>query len=267
MSNLIEEKFEKMGARAIVGPNESTRFNSEPQPIDLNILNDSEGTYFSIKHADDVEISILDIKPKDRHLLLMAKYGGHHKIKSKFLCGHDERDWFVAAIPEDSPTKDIVSAMEALKPREIRELQRNMGIKTKNKNKRKNDAYKRQGEWFFIPEPDFEIKDYIIHKKESLIRGRGNPHIAAELCRFGGSDIYVSRSEPNGISVEEYEKRLKEPKFNSAAWSQQKKDMAVYVRGTIKHSDHATIYLDFWHKVIPNTEAKARAMRNVSFID
>jgi len=267
MTNLIEEKFEKMGAHVNISVNKPTnsRWDSNPRPIDLDILQNSGGSFFSIKHDEDVELTILDVKPKERHLLLMARTDDE---KFKFLCGHDERDWFVAAIPERTPVKDVASAMEHLKPREIRDLQRNMGIKTKDKNKRKNDAYLRQGEWFFVPDPDFKVDEQLIMKKEPLLRGRGNPHVAAELHRFGGTTVYVSRSEPNGISPKEYEKlRKNDPKFNRGVWRQQQKDMSVYVRGTIKHADHATIHLDCWHKVIPNTEADAKAMRHLTFID
>ena len=41
----------------------------------------------------------------------------------------------------------------------------------------------------------------------------------------------------------------------------------VYVRGRVRHPDHATINLRGWHRVVMNTESQARAMRNVAFLD
>lgn len=41
----------------------------------------------------------------------------------------------------------------------------------------------------------------------------------------------------------------------------------VYVRGRIRHPDHATITLHGWHQVVMNTENESPAMRNVAFLD
>ena len=45
------------------------------------------------------------------------------------------------------------------------------------------------------------------------------------------------------------------------------KNPGVYARGGIRHSDHATITLPFWHRVMMNTETQSRTMRNVAFLD
>jgi len=41
----------------------------------------------------------------------------------------------------------------------------------------------------------------------------------------------------------------------------------AFVRGTVRHSDHKTIFLEGWHEVFMNTETQAAAMRNVAFLD
>jgi hypothetical protein len=46
-----------------------------------------------------------------------------------------------------------------------------------------------------------------------------------------------------------------------------RRDALVYVKGTIRHADHATITLNGWHRVVMNEERKAKAMRNVAFLD
>ena len=58
------------------------------------------GEYFDITFAGEpgeVDLEVIDIRLRDRHLLLLARSAGE---KSKFLLGHDERHWFVAAVPE-----------------------------------------------------------------------------------------------------------------------------------------------------------------------
>ena len=68
---------------------------------------------------------MLDVQPADRHLLLMVREGGE---KPKFLCGHDERHWFVAAVPESAPVGTVRAAKEALKPAEVRTRQARLGL-------------------------------------------------------------------------------------------------------------------------------------------
>ena len=45
------------------------------------------------------------------------------------------------------------------------------------------------------------------------------------------------------------------------------KTAGVFARGDVRHSDHATITLPFWHRVMMNTETQSRTMRNVAFLD
>ena len=47
--------------------------------------------------------------------------------KNKFLCGHDERHWFVAAVPGRS-VATVRSAMEALKPPGIAAREARFGL-------------------------------------------------------------------------------------------------------------------------------------------
>jgi hypothetical protein len=46
-----------------------------------------------------------------------------------------------------------------------------------------------------------------------------------------------------------------------------RRNPGVYVKGRIRHADHATITLHGWHQVLMNTEGQSRAMRNVAFLD
>jgi hypothetical protein len=100
--------------------------------------------------------------------------------KSKFLCGHDERHWFVAAIPEAAPVGTVRQAKEALKPKEVQDRQ--AGVSTKDRNRRKNKAYIRQGEWFFLPANIEEPDPKFVIKHEPLSRGRGSKPHTVEFC-------------------------------------------------------------------------------------
>ena len=50
-------------------------------------------------------------------------------------------------------------------------------------------------------------------------------------------------------------------------WQVMRRNPGVYARGTVRHSDHATITLPFWHRVNMNTETQSRTMANVAFLD
>lgn len=70
--------------------------------------------------------------------------------------GHDERHWFVAAVPEsERGVSGVAQAMVALQPMSVREA---VALKKpKHPLDRKNTAYMRQGEWFFVPTPGLDV--------------------------------------------------------------------------------------------------------------
>lgn len=263
--DLLTRKFEEIGARVKF---EIPRwgFNSDSN-LAINIRKDKKGSYFSIAvKGDAIDLSIVDTNPGMRHLVLMSK---EQREKAKYLCGHDERDWFVAALPEKRRVIDVESAMEALKPGIVVSMQETKKVKVKDKVKRKNIVYKRQGEWFFVPAPNAKIPEKLILINEPLQRGRAKPHIASNLYRQGGQRVYVSRSYPNGIPEKTHEAMMNaDPtKTRREGFRFMLKDPIVHVRGSITHPDHKTVYLDVWHLVVPNTETQAKAMRNVAFLD
>jgi hypothetical protein len=50
-------------------------------------------------------------------------------------------------------------------------------------------------------------------------------------------------------------------------WQALQRDPTVFVRGKVSHADHATVYLEGWHRVAVNTENQSRAMASVAFLD
>jgi hypothetical protein len=266
----LEEKFVQMGARLKVR-NDFTRHRRTDVglPIVLDVQQDNKGEFFEVTllSRPPARVSVVDIRPADRHLLLIVENDGE---KHKFLCGHDERHWFVAAIPEDAPgVGNVRTAMEALKPAEVQAAQASKGLKEANLRRRKNAAYVRQGEWFFVPAPDLKVDRKLILRNEPIARGNGSkPHWADFCYRTGGESVYVCPRYPNGLTVPEYEKLLQRmPDAKRWAWRAMVRDARVYVRGQIRHSDHKTVGLHVWHRVFMNTESRATAMRNVAFLD
>jgi hypothetical protein len=57
------------------------------------------------------------------------------------------------------------------------------------------------------------------------------------------------------------------PSARTWGWRTMRRNPGVYVRGRVRHADHATITLHGWHHVVMNTENESKAMRNVAFLD
>ncbi len=205
------------------------------------------------------------MQPRERHLLLMVRENGE---KSKFLCGHDERHWFVAGIPESAPVGTVAQAKDALKPLEVRAAESQKRVSGKARNRRKNTAFIRQGEWFFLPTNDLAVDEAWVLCNEPLRRGGGKPHWAEFCYRTGGESVYVCSRHPNGVTAQRYRNILSGNRnAKNWGWTSMLRNAGVYVRGRIRHPDRATITLAGWHRVAMNTENESRAMRQVSFLD
>jgi hypothetical protein len=260
--NAIESEFARMGARAKVHATPHVR------DVEVNVFRDRVGEYFVVRHREDVDVAVLEVAAWNRHLVLAAQDRGmaEEPAEFTFLCGHDERHWFVAAVPETAAARTVQAAKDALKPAEVWESIAEHDVPHGQRDGRRNAAFLRQGEWFFLPRPWLEVdaKDVIEH--EPIRRGAGKPHLCQYLHRVGGVKVYVSIEQPNGISVEAFRK-LPKPERRSGRWRKMTRDARVYVKGAIKHPDHKTIWLAYWHQVVMNTETQARSMRNVAFLD
>jgi hypothetical protein len=143
--------------------------------------------------------------------------------KRHFLCGSDERDYFICQLPR--PVSTVRQAHEVLKPEVARE-------------KSKKGKVVRQGEWFFMEPSRLEYGQLVglekigkleIYKKMPIgpayqgsvskrQRG-GNPHTADELVLLRGLH-----------------------------------ENQVFIRGKVRHVDHATKEFDTWVRIVRNTE-------------
>ena len=142
-------------------------------------------------------------------------------------------------------------------------------VSGKARNRRKNAAFIRQGEWFFLPVADMAVDESMVLKNEPLSRGNGGkPHWADFCYRTGGETVHVCTRHPNGVTAAQYKKILSgNRKAKNWGWRTMQRNPGVFVRGRIRHSDHATVTLHSWHQVVMNTENQSRAMRNVAFLD
>jgi hypothetical protein len=271
----IESGFAQMGARVKVReiPSRWTQGDRSwisPQDYSLDIHRDGKGEFFELRvptHlSDTLDVTVMQSEPKQRHLLLFVRKPGDKPQLDRFLCGHDEREWFIAAVPGGASS--VRQAMDALQPVPVRQALASHKVSTNKRYSRKNRAFRRQGEWFFVPEPTFVVDPKLVLRNEPLRRGAGKPHMVEQLFRTGGETVYVSSRHPNGLLPEEYKRLMKsDPSAARWDWRMMRRDMGVYARGAVSHADHATITLPFWHRVMMNTETQSRTMRNVAFLD
>jgi hypothetical protein len=253
----LQRRFAAIGARVKI----TGERHGSPQ---IDVRSDRRGEFFEVRfvgrgHAVDLEV--VDVKRTERHLLLLAR---DDEGKSKFLCGHDERHWFVAAVPETARgVTGVQTAKTALQPTLVRDaIER---VRPKNAFRRRNPAYVRQGEWFFVAAPRIDPPVTAVLFDEPVSRGRGKPHMMQFAYRRGGELVWVNYRYPNGITDAQYRDLSRAEQRGS--WTRMMRDAEVFAKGAIRHPDHATVVLRGWHRVAMNTEQAARAMRHVAFLD
>ncbi|WP_395744953.1 hypothetical protein [Prosthecobacter sp.] len=265
----LERAFESIGARLRVEA--PVRGRNATSGYSLDIGHDRHGQFFALRGDEaslaEVEFSLLNKQEDNRHLLLLVKNEAS-KRKDRFLCGHDEREWFVAAVPGTAST--VVQAKEALKPAPVREAQARKSLNSRQANTRHNAAFRRQGEWFFVPvEKQMVVDPKLILRHEPISRGGGSkPHLVEQLYRTGGEFVYVHQQYPRGLTQKQYENLLlRHPAAKSWPWRQMRRNPGVYARGAVRHPDHATIVLHDWCRVLMNEEHLAPSRRNLVFLD
>ncbi|HEY2786711.1 MAG TPA: hypothetical protein VGJ05_17250 [Fimbriiglobus sp.] len=258
----LEPHFRRIGARLRVRPETAGG-------VAIDVVEDRFGESFEIRFPKDTEADLfpVTVDPSDRHLLLALRDEGK---TSKFLCGHDERHWFVAGLPDFANGAGTVrAAKDALKPAVVRMAEDRQRVSVARRHRRRNEAFVRQGEWFFLPQTWFRPDPVTILHNEPLSRGVGSkPHRLEESVRTGGEVVHVCSRHPLGVTTARYNGILsRNPKARTWGWSVQRRNPAVYARGRVRHPDHATIRLHEWHLVAMNTEGQSVASRFVAFLD
>jgi hypothetical protein len=255
LQNLIL-KFEKMGAGATIRHMTKQMLRQYGTPFVIDVRTNDEGEYFDILKTKSVKLRVLDSTARHRHLLLSAAQGSD---EDRFLCGHDEQHWFVAGLPEQADASSVRAAMESLKPTLVRSLE----DRKPRKRRRTGDVYLRQGEWFFVPCPHASIEPGRIQRRRPLVRGPGsNPHMCEFMYLDGEREYECDRYPKLAFFESEYREIVKaRRKAKQWGWRQLPYDPDIYVRGSVSHPDHATIYLDCWHRVELSRESQSRSLR------
>jgi hypothetical protein len=266
--DIIERKFDQIGADVRF----SERATKSPDDDELHVFdlrNDKRrGQYYFMETSGDPDIEVLDVRSDLQHLLMMVRLPDEG-TKQRYLCGYDEREYFIAAIPGGVST--VPQAMESLKPAFVGAAQDRKQVKTRDRTKRRTKAYKRQGEFFFVPRPELEGKldETMIQKNRPLQRNvRGKAHMAEIAYTWGGTLVYTNHRRREGLTQREFEQLT--PEERRKPWNREVRNAQVYAKGKITHSDHKTLNLgNVWHEVIPNTESDARWFGSsvMAFID
>ncbi len=234
---------------------------------------DREGEFLEVAYGARHQLARLqavDLRPKRRHALLMYREAQESgEAKHKFLFGHDERHWFVAAVPERGRgVATVDQAMRALMPEQVQRATAHRQLRRKLRHKRRNPAFIRQGEWFFLPAPEVVAPRFGLLRNEPLRRGGGSkPHVLEEAFRRGGEAVWVHAAHaPQGIRASQYG-QLPRKLRRRPGWIRQVREPELYARGRVRHADHATVRLRGWHRVLMNTERFAPAAQAVTFLD
>lgn len=236
--------FSRIGARVTIrGPARRQR-----EKFAVDVVEDRHGELFELRCLEEITPEVIDMRPETHHLVLMVRDGA---AKNKYLLGRDERHWFAAAVPGNG-VRSVQTAIASLRPTEL-----------------DGREAVRQGEWFFVPKPGFDVSDNFIFRNEPLSRGAGSkPHICEELTRTSGVPVMVSRKYPNGLELAAYEELVaRDQNAQRMHWRRMVRDAEVFVRGKVRHPDHRTIWLDGWHRVYMNRERFAPHAVQVAFLD
>src|ERR1044072_7623570 len=131
----LTKHFAKMGAELTI-----RQAPSLSRPLVLDVRRTHGREHFDLAvNGEVVNLQVLQVVPKDRHLLL---YTGRDRL----LCGHDERHWFVAAVAGSAKT--VQEAKASLLPTILESPLKN--IRARERMRRRNKIFKRQGEWIFV---------------------------------------------------------------------------------------------------------------------
>lgn len=171
---------------------------------------------------------------KPQRFVRAVKYGWFveqttDENKRHFLAGMDESHLFVAQLPR--PATTVWRAHLALRGDAVRVAEKGALEPTV-----------RQGEWFLVDLPPQEARELAALAGKSLApiqRSRGIAE-AGRIPRAGRQHVADEVLVVND---------------------------RVYVRGSIRHPDHATVTFRTWRRAVPNTETVAVQPRGVLWVD
>ena len=118
MNEILTRQFERIGALLKLEEPDERLLARDPQYHHVDVRQEKRGETFIIScRPSRFRLQVLQADAQESHLLLMMQNSKSGEIH-KYLCGHDERHWFAAAIPEEARAKNIREAKEAPLPPE-----------------------------------------------------------------------------------------------------------------------------------------------------
>jgi hypothetical protein len=150
--------------------------------------------------------------------------------KRHYLCGHDERNLFIAQLPRGVST--VREAHDVLRAPEARD---------------KNAV--RQGEWFFIELSDGE-KKIVEH---AVGQGLALKDMPLGLA-FAQRSSFGRRRRDKRKLLAAHAHLAEEVVVIVADGDRRDRSVTVYARGAVRHVDHKTVNLRSWTRVARNNE-------------
>ena len=260
-TEVLERRFARIGARLTV---EERPWIGEPR---IDVRHDRRGEYFELRFQGgerEVDVEVVDVRRDDRHLLLLVRDGDE---KSKFLCGHDERHWFVAAIPEDARgVSGVTAAMRALQPDRVRAaVAREAAGRPASAGG--TTAYRPSGRVVLRPGA---------RACRAGLAGASRRGDLARQRHAARARVRVPPRRRDRVRLAALPERPLAGRVTTACPRRcggrptgtcSSVTPTLFASGSVRHPDHATIVLRGWHRVAMNTEQNARAMRHVAFLD
>ena len=251
----LRTAFRKIGTdvRAVAPRPRPWRLAPTP-PVSVRV----QGGVFELTLPAGGLACVLDCRKDERHLLLSLQ--APRAAAERFLCGFDERHWFVAGVTASS---SVPAAKESLIPAAVRQVILRSGLRHADRFRRRTSAFLRQGEWFFVP-TETTVNPLNIHRHEPLIRpGGGKAHVVDELVRGVGEMVWHHQLHaPAGVTDAQF-RALPEAVRTGKGWSQRlrvAREGSVLARGAVRHPDHATVYLPTWHRVFINNKQRPASL-------
>ena len=110
MNEILTRQFERIGALLKLEEPDERLLARDPQYHHVDVRQEKRGETFIIScRPSRFRLQVLQADAQESHLLLMMQNSKSGEIH-KYLCGHDERHWFAAAIPEEARAKNIREA-------------------------------------------------------------------------------------------------------------------------------------------------------------
>ena len=258
----IRRKFESLGARIRI---------ALPGRLRVDVVRDRKGETFELDiPGDAVSAEVAAACPRSRHLVLQVRTpnGTRRPEVSRYVCGFDERHWFVAAV--HASAGGIDGALQQLKPSQIRAQETLLGLRPAEARRRRNIVSVRQGEWFFVPAPEVvDVRPCMTYDVPLPLRSRGSkPHRVQFVMDLGMSENLSLWRTSSGRTVvlrySEYLALIRLDPGSEHRYQYLSGLSGTYAKGWVRHPDHRTLHLAGWHRFMRNTE---RSHSSVAFSD